>query len=486
MFSSKDKSDDRIQRILTSPVASPAAFAEYASAGRWKRYRHLQLLNEFLLRFAFGYIRRGAISMPPQHGKSEEISHYYPPWHIGMFPEDRIGLAGYEASFARSWGRKARDEMEAHGEKLWGLTVRRDSKAADAWNLVGHRGGMITAGVKGGWSGKAVDRLLIDDPIKDAKEAQSKKVKDGIWDWYLSTARSRLSKGGGILIVATRWAKDDLIGRVLNESGKGQDQWEVLNLPAIAEEDEKIGLTWTRKKGEPLCEELHPLKELVETKASIRSYWWGALYQGRPSKKGGKFFKRGWFRIVAEEDMPTSFSRMVRYWDKAATEADEDGGSEDPDWTVGILMGMTEEVDDNTGRIRRRYYVLDEVRIQESPRGVRSVMRQTAMIDGPEVEIRVEEEGGSSGKDVGEELFELFDGYAYQPDKVRVKKSIRADAFAAAAENERVYVKKAKWNGEFFQELEEFPGAGAHDDRVDAASGAFRTLSAGTADITII
>jgi hypothetical protein len=68
------------------------------------------------------------VFMPPRHGKSELDSRYFPAWFLGLFPDRRVILASYEASFAASWGRKARDVLEEHGAGLFGgVKVRRDS-----------------------------------------------------------------------------------------------------------------------------------------------------------------------------------------------------------------------------------------------------------------------------------------------------------------------------------------------------------------------
>ena len=198
---------------------SPAHFATLASLGRWRIADHLGLLNRKLLDVAEGRINRLLITMPPRHGKSEFASKYFPAWFLGRYPEKRVILASYEADFASQWGRKVRDLLEHHGSRLFGVMVRHDSKAADRWELADHGGGMQTAGVGGAITGKGADLLIIDDPVKNAEQANSDVYREKTWEWYTSTAYTRLEPGGAVILIQTRWHEDDQIGSTrLNSS----------------------------------------------------------------------------------------------------------------------------------------------------------------------------------------------------------------------------------------------------------------------------
>ena len=176
------------------------------------------------------------VTLPPRHGKSQLISQYFPAWYLGTFPDRRTILTSYEAGFAAGWGRRARDVLEEFGPEVFEVSVREDSSAADRWDINGHVGGMITAGVGGAITGRGADLLIIDDPVKNSEDAASKTMRDKAWEWYQSTAYTRLEPGGAIILVMTRWNEDDLAGRILKESQTGGEKWEVMNLPAIAEE----------------------------------------------------------------------------------------------------------------------------------------------------------------------------------------------------------------------------------------------------------
>ena len=138
--------------------------------------------------------------------------------------------------------------------------------------------------------------LIIDDPFKNSDEANSPAMSERVWDWYRSTARTRLEPGGAIIIIQTRWSERDLTGRLLEEEKNGGEQWEKVVLPAIAEEGDPLG----RKVGEPLWPTRFDLATLREIERSVGSYVFGALYQQRPAPLGGGLFKRDWFRYFRE------------------------------------------------------------------------------------------------------------------------------------------------------------------------------------------
>lgn len=242
--------------------------------------------------------KRLIVTEPPRHGKSELISRYFPAWYLGIFPDERIILTSYEADFAASWGRKARDTVEEFGGELFGIRVRQDSSAANRWDIEGHSGGMVTAGAGGPITGRGGNVIIIDDPFKNAEEANSKRIRDKVWEWYQSTLYTRLEPGGAIIIVMTRWHEDDLVGRLLNPEYGEVEDWEIINLPAVAEEGDVLG----REPGEALWPERYDLAELKRIKKTVGSYWWNALYQQKPSPAAGNKFKRAWFRYFEIDD----------------------------------------------------------------------------------------------------------------------------------------------------------------------------------------
>lgn len=180
-------------------------------------------------------------------------------------------------------------------------------------------------------------------------------------------------------------------------------------------------------------------------------------------KAGGTTFKREHFKIISEA--PHDIKRMVRFWDLAATEAKK---GKNPDWTAGVKLGFLDG----------GWYVLDVRRDRKSPKGTEDLVLHTAIEDGREIPVRMEEEGGSSGKNNTDHYARnVLVGFDFAGIRSTGDKSIRANPVASASENGNVYLIKAPWNKSFLDELESFSAECEHDDQVDGLSGGFNYLS---------
>ncbi|OPY31557.1 MAG: Terminase-like family protein [Methanomassiliicoccales archaeon PtaU1.Bin030] len=273
---------------------------------------HLKLLDKALTNIAYGIWDRLIVEMPPRHGKSELVSRYFPAWYLMHWPDKRIILTSYEADFAAQWGRKARSLLEEHGGKV---QVSKGSSAADRWEIEGHMGGMQTAGIRGPITGKGADLLIIDDPVKNDEEARSELMRERNWDWYTSTARTRLEPDGAVVVIMTRWHEDDLVGRLLADI-EG-DKWNVIRLPAIAEPDDPLG----RIEGQALWPERFDENALEAIRKGMSPYYWNALYQQSPTARGGNVIKDEWWRYYDMHAVEPSFLKGARFviqaWDTA-------------------------------------------------------------------------------------------------------------------------------------------------------------------------
>lgn len=280
---------ERLGATAGEPWLSPASLALAVSPG-FQVPPHIELLDRAIVET----VETGGrllVAMPPRHGKSEMASRYTPAWYLGRFPSRRVILASYEADYAASWGRKARDLLEEHGRGLFGVGVRQDSHAANRWDIAGHPGGMTTAGVGGAITGRGADLLIIDDPVKSVEEAESDTYRDRAWDWWRGVALTRLEPGGAVILVMTRWHEDDLAGRILQEDGAN---WRVLCLPALADDtdDDPLG----REPGEPLWPERYDAEALARRRQEMGSRLYEAEYQQAPTPASGSIFRREWFR----------------------------------------------------------------------------------------------------------------------------------------------------------------------------------------------
>lgn len=287
---------------------------DFDSEGRDVEGKHLNVLDNTLQQVSEGRLKRVIITMPPRHGKSERVSKKFPAWHVGRNPEDEIILASYSVDLSRGFSRIARDTLMEH-KSVFGVEIDKNNQSAESWGIAGHRGGVTAAGVGGPITGKGARIAIIDDPVKNAEEANSEVMREKIWEWYQSTLYTRLTPDGRIIVVMTRWHEDDLVGRLLKkereeiEAGTHiGERWTVINFPAVAEENDYLG----REPGEPLWPEFGFTKErLAEIFSEVGSYVANALYQQRPNAAGGTIFKRIHFRYFREETIHNAVYLIV-------------------------------------------------------------------------------------------------------------------------------------------------------------------------------
>lgn len=455
-------------------LGSPASFAQKLSGGSWLPYRHLMLLNDKLVEAAEQPGKRLIVTMPPRHGKSELCSRYMPAWYLNRYPDHRVILASYEADFAATWGRKARDILEQNPNDLR-IRVSSRSSAANRWDLDGSPGGMITAGVGGPITGRGADLLLIDDPVKNKEEAYSQAYRDRAWDWWRTTAFTRMEPGASVVVIMTRWHEDDLAGRMIAEE---PDQWEIVNLPALAEENDAMG----RQPGEALCPERYDETALKAMRTTMGGDAWSSLYQQRPQPEGGGRFRRSTFKYWSPSPNPGGADdkhyvlhdpdgqmlvRQKDCWrfvtvDVAATVKDRS------DWTVAAVWDVAPWTEPSRlmlihrERIRvegpEHLKLLERIQAQWQPTYI-GVERATFGLTLIQQAIRA-----------GLPIREL------RPDR---DKWARSEQAAVMLENGRVYwPRKASWLEVWESELLSFPAA-QHDDQVDVFSYAALEIARG-------
>lgn len=260
----------------------------------------LKLIDDALARVAAGECLRLMISLAPQEGKSERTSRRFPTWMLHRRPDLRIAIVSYAYRIARRWGERIRDDIVEHGDKL-GLAVKPDA-AADEWRLTGKLGGVYSVGIGGPLTSRAVDLLIIDDPYKDGKQADSQAWNDRIRGWWEEVAIPRLGPGVAVVIIQTRWREDDLIGWL--QQREDGDVWEIINIPAQADHDPNKGEVdlLGREPGEYMESARGRTREDWEArKKAMGTRAWTALCQGRPSPASGDIFQDSWWQ---EYDAP--------------------------------------------------------------------------------------------------------------------------------------------------------------------------------------
>ncbi|MHA1169610.1 MAG: phage terminase large subunit [Candidatus Hodarchaeales archaeon] len=421
----------------------------------WPEYR-ISRNHEYVARVLEKALRREkgynkiVLHEPPQHGKSLQVSILFPAYYMGHFPDDPVILTAYGDQHAIGFSKKIRNivDSEAYDQIFPGMKLSADTRAGNRWELEGHRGGLTAAGINGAITGKGARLLLMDDPIKHRREAESPIYRENLKEAYRSTLRTRLHKDAIQILIMTRWHQDDLAGFLLKEQG-----FKYICLPAIAEGDDPL----SRREGEPLWPERFPFEFLMETKESVGSYDWNSMYQGRPSPPEGLIFKRNYFKIV--DEAPSGLN-WVRFWDLATTEQNKG------DYTASYRMAI-----DNKGNV----YIADEIHAQWEWPIVRRELKRTSLREKGTL-VGIESQGMQKG---------MVQECHADPDLVHIgimgipvpnSKRVRAMPVMARGEAGKLFLVRGAWNDEFIEEFLVFD-VGEHDDRVDAISGGMHLLS---------
>lgn len=409
------------------------------------------------MRVASGEIKRLIVMMPPRHGKSETTTVKFPAWYLGGQPYHRIILASHTAALAARFSMRARNDFAQYAPEVWGIEVDPDVSAMYRWDVKVHDdksaqppGGVIAAGIGGPITGHGAHVAIIDDPFKGAEDANSEVQREAVWDWYRYVLRTRLMPGGAVIVVLTRWHEDDLAGKLLKaaEEDPAADQWTVLSLPALAEDNDPMG----RAPGEPLWPEQYDITALQATRASVGSYVWTALFQQRPSPAEGGLLKRNWWQFYRQ--VPNTYDELIQSWDMTFKD------SKNTDYVVGQVWGCK-------GADR---YLLDQVRDRMGfPATVQAVRSLTAKW--PKATAILVEDKANGPAVISTLKHEIPGIIAIEPQGSKVA---RVSAISPQVEAGNVYLPDpsiAPWVHDFIEECTAFPN-GAYDDRVDAMSQA--------------
>jgi len=241
---------------------------------------------------------------PPRHGKSQETSINFPAWYLGRNPEKEIITASYSSELAMDFGGKTRAMVDSEEYKyIFGdVSLKSDEKSRAKWKT-NQGGSYISTGIGGALTGHGTDCLIIDDPIKNREEAESELIRNKHWDWFTSTAYTRLEPNGRVVLILTRWHLDDLAGRIMNNE-EFSSRLKIIKFPAIATEDEEH-----RTRGEVLWKSRFDLKEIESIKRGVGTYDFGALYQQTPILSENQEFRESWFVDRDYQDILTIQTR---------------------------------------------------------------------------------------------------------------------------------------------------------------------------------
>lgn len=395
------------------------------------------------------------VQAPPQHGKSDIVSRYAPAYIFGLNPDLSIGGLSYSKDLATDMNRDVQrimmspeyarlfPESSLNSKRV--VTIDVEAKRnSDVFELVGRKGRYVGQGVGGPLTGKRLDIGLIDDPIKNAQEALSETIKDGIWNWYITTFLTRLSKNSGQIIMATSWATDDLSGRILKINAKAKHlKFIAVNLPG------EKGYDPSRREG-ALVPDLHPLDKLLEQKAIMSDYFWSAMYQQSPIALGGNMFKTDEFRFY---DVLPKLKWRAIFGDTALKTKEQN------DYSVFQAWGESFE---------GQAVMLDQIRGKwEAPELLTQArafwVKHKADGNGTLRSFNVEDKASGTG------LIQTLkkEGVPILGIQRSIDKITRAmDAIPLIQSGNVLLPKNAPWLSDYLSEFAAFP-KGSHDDQID-------------------
>lgn len=474
-------------------------FTTYTFPGYEVNWHH-ELIAAYLDNFVTERDQRLMIFAQPRSGKSELVSRRLPAFILGRDPNASIIAASYGADLARRMNRDVQRIMDEESyrrlfpeSRLWGKNVRSIAdgsylRNSDLFEVVGYRGFYMGVGVGGALTGMGSKFMILDDPAKNRKEANSPTYRQSVWEWYTSTFYTRLAPGGNILLIVTRWHEDDLAGRLLAAAAADPhaDQWTVITLPAVAEEP--VAPYDPRSVGDVLWPKRWDAAEMRRKRAVVGERDWASLYQQRPAPDEGEIFKRQHWRYwqprgaklppvtvtmgdgsvleVEAVELPTRFDETVQSWDLTFKDTAKS------DYVAGMVLG----------RLGANKYMLDYTRdrlgIVATMDAIRAWRGKWPKATG----ILIEDKAN------GPAVIQMLRGevaglIAVNPEGGKVSR-----AYAAAPEVEagNVYLPHphlAPWTNEFIGNAAAFPNA-AHDDDVDAFTQAVIRWQAGAQVVT--
>lgn len=427
-----------------------------------------------------------ALSAPPQHGKSMAIADFIS-WIAGKASHLKSIFASYseklgakterdvERIMQGSVWRKTFPDLPVIGGPGWTCNTELIEyptyEETDDDGRLKQRGGgsFMATTVEGQVTGFGLHLGVIDDPVKNRREANSKNKRDSTWSWFTNDFYSRFDQMGGLLLIMTRWHIDDLLGRAIRYFGKTMRQ---LRYAAIALKDEFRDDVCVRRKGEALFPQWKSRSFLLKRRKILTNASWLSLYQQTPIKTGGGVLPIEKMRFLPMFN-PKDVVATVRYFDKAGTSQDEEGG-ETAAYTCGVLI---HRLHDN------RFVIADIIRGRWSALEREEIISSTLQSDFAvfkNYRAYNEQEPGSGGKESAENTIRNNPGIPVFADKVgkaEGNKETRAEPFVAAVQGGNIWLIAAPWYDDWKEEVETWPSS-RFKDQVDGAAGAYNKLTA--------
>lgn len=442
-----------------------------------KMYNYTKYICDRLQEIIDGKQKHLILELPPQHGKSMTVTETFPSYYLMKNPEKAVMVTSYAEDMYTRFAKKNRMHYMDWSKRLFGLLIGKNT--SNEFDVAGHEGEAYFTSIYGGGTGRRADLLIIDDPIKDAKEAQSQTVKDSIWDEWTSTFSTRLQHNASVIVIMTRWQVDDLAGRLIRQdknSTKHRFNWEVIKFPAIADLPAGVTDAIGRHNGEALNPEKHPIEDLLRQKANIGTHKFEALYQQSPTIEGGNIIKREWIKYyvpdretmvklgLTEKDvaiLPRHLDESVQAWDATFKSGDND------DYVAGQTWSKR-----GANAYLRVGWCHKRLSFTETLDAIRSQSRMY-----PEATVKLVEDKANGPAIIDTLKREISGIMPVSPGTD--SKEARAASVSPLFEAGQIYVPHPLWHPETEDLVEEWVGFPnmPHDDQVDSMVYALRRLN---------
>ena len=425
------------------------------------------------------------ISAPPRHGKSMLSTIATPLWILENFPQKSVVVATYGEELSTDFTRQIRDLIQQNQNEL---RVRLRQDARRVTNILTTKGGGLKAvGLQGTITGRGADVLVIDDYIKNPKEAMSPTYLEDLWDWWRTVARTRLEPGAVVIILATRWVANDLHGRIMrHQKETGKTFFDYVQLPALAGADDPIG----REEGDVLFPERYDTASILDIKSELGSRWFNAMFQQQPLDDESRVLDPAWFQQISVAEFDRRYNAMLadpesgklswmRSWDLAST---KNAG----DYTSGGLSLYNPATEE--------FYIRGIARGQWSSHTVEKKFADLSKAEatnfqrhGISYKVGMEQEPGSSGAYTINHFRQILRDNEIQArlyeQRATTSKLLNAQPLLAAAEAGKVFVvadreetgQLEQWARDMYTEMEMFPESD-NDDQVDCLSLGYLSL----------
>lgn len=484
-----------------TPATLMAKLNPWWIPARWLQYLSLEIAR-CVSQGSCGLL----ISAPPRHGKSMLSTIATPLWALENFPKKNVVVATYGEDLSTDFSRTIRDTI-LQNQDLLNVRLRSDTQRVQNF-LTTEGGGLKAVGLRGAITGRGADVFILDDYIKEPKEAMSPTYLEDLWTWWLTVARTRLEPGAVVIILATRWVADDLHGRIeAHQRRTGRSFFKYIKLPALyaptrtivdssghqetvpdLEARDIIG----RKHGEVLFPERYNKQTVLDLREDLTSRWFEAMFQQNPLSDENVVINLKWFKKITREDFRQRLADMERRGDRLS-------------WGRGWDMASTKEAGDYSAGPRALYnkdtqdFYIESMKRGQWGAGTAELEFKKAVAEDfsldPDFKVGMEQEPGSSGK----YSVRHFEKLAREEVKgVKIKefpstqsKLMNGTSFLGGLEHGHVYIVvetkadllaedkndlQTVWVRSLFEEAELFPEA-AHDDQLDALFVTYKLLT---------